>query len=650
VLAQLYDREPEKIRARSLYRDRAGGDDRVGILLDTFHDNESGRLFWTTPNGVRGDALVMGDGAGMDGNWNTFWDVATIRTSEGWFAEFRIPFSSLGFQTEGRQVRMGMILFRYIARKDETDVFPAISREHMFLRPSLAEEIILEGVETTRPAYLTPYVLTGKGRTAKLVPDGSAYDYQVDHPREIGADLRVHLTSNLTLDLSANTDFAQVEADDQQVNLTRFSLFFPEKRQFFQERSDIFFFSTGGRSRLFHSRHIGLDRGSPVPILGGARLVGRLGRWDLGFLSMQTESAQGLSSENFSVARVRRQILNPHSNAGAILVSRVRKGGRYNVAYGLDTQLRLAGDDYLTLRWAQTFDDQVQEERGFRFGESALVQLTAQRRRNEGFTYWISGRWAGEDYWPGTGFQDRRNFMELSYNLSYLRLMGEESRFRRIDPFQLFGYIILRNEDGGVESAQIEYDTDVIFNTGGSLWWDAEAYYEDLPHELPFPEDTYVPPGSYWFFRTEGGYNFPPGSLFRASVLGGFQEFYDGRLANIGIYPQWRASAHLELITSYEFVAVRFPERSQAFNSHLLGLRAQTALNTKVSVTAFLQLSSVADFAAANVRFRYNFREGQDLWLVYNEGWNTDRFEHEPTLPRTDNRTLLLKYTHTFAR
>ena len=113
--------------------------------------------------------------------------------------------------------------------------------------------------------------------------------------------------------------------------------------------------------------------------------MGRVGRWDMGFLSMQTEPEQGLRSENFSVARLRRQVLNPYSNAGAILVSRVREGGRYNVAYGLDTQLRLKGDDYLTLRWAQTFDDQVQEERGFRFGESALIQLIAQRRRNEGY-------------------------------------------------------------------------------------------------------------------------------------------------------------------------------------------------------------------------------------------------------------------------
>jgi hypothetical protein len=272
------------------------------------------------------------------------------------------------------------------------------------------------------------------------------------------------------------------------------------------------------------------------------------------------------------------------------------------------------------------------------------------RIRQEGFVYSLSGRWAGEDYRPDVGFRDRHDFTEFTYSLAYLHMMDEESRFQRIDPFQLFGYVVLRNEDRSVESAQIEYDTDLNWKSGGSLWLDAEVYYEDLPNQLDFPEGTYVPAGSYWFSRTEGGYNFPPGDLLTASVNGGIQQFYDGWLANVGISPNWRASRHFGVGAGYSFTAVRFPDRDQAFDAHLVQVRTQAALNTKLSLNAFIQLSSVADMTSANVRVRYNFREGQDLWLVYNGGWNLDRYDHTPVRPLTDNRTFLVKYTHTLGR
>ncbi|MFG1690736.1 DUF5916 domain-containing protein [Gemmatimonadota bacterium] len=633
LMASLYDREPDGIQEVSLYRDRLAGDDEIVLFLDTFNDNESGRYFCTTPGGIRVDGLVAADGAQMDVNWNTYWDLATTRSQEGWFAEFRIPFSSLGFQSRGDTVEMGLIFFRIITRKDEIDVFPAISRENELGRPSLAQDVMLVGVKAGNPKYLTPYLAAGKGWIPELRPDGTAYHMETESPVEVGGDLRIHLSENLTLDLTANTDFAQVEADNQQVNLSRFSLFFPEKRQTFLERAGIFSFETGGRSRLFHSRHIGLVQGAPVRILGGARLVGRVGLWDLGAISMQTQAQDGIPSENFGVARVRRQVINPYSNAGAMIVSRIRDDGSYNVAYGLDTRIRVRGDDYFTLRWAQTFDDRVQEESGFRFQESALLQVQVLRERNEGFIYGIGGRWAGEDYWPGVGFQDRRDFTELSLSLQYQKLMGEESRFRRISPLHLNGMVVFRNEDRSVESAWLEYNTRFTFRDSGTFRWSAETHFEDLPSELSLPGNTSVPPGRYWFSRTEGGYGFPMGDLVRASFSGGVQQFYDGWLADFNISPSWRRSSHIQVGMDYRFVTAHFPDRGQSFDSHLVRTRIETALNTRLSMTAFVQLSSVADFAAANVRVRYNFREGQDLWLVYNEGWNLERYGSYPTLP-----------------
>ena len=211
---------------------------------------------------------------------------------------------------------MGITLQRKVARKTERLVYPPVPSiaNWAFLKPSLAQKIVLEGIHPQKPLYITPYGLSGLGQTFDLNEAGTSYPLENDAKGELGVDLKYGLTNNLTLDLSLNTDFAQVEADDQQVNLTRFSLFFPEKRQFFQERAGVFDFRTGGLSRLFHSRRIGLnDDGEPVRLLGGARLVGRAGRWDVGLLDMQTADSEALPSENFGVLRVRRQVFNAYS-------------------------------------------------------------------------------------------------------------------------------------------------------------------------------------------------------------------------------------------------------------------------------------------------------------------------------------------------
>jgi len=308
VLGRLYDSHPEDIRANSLHRDRYSGDDTFAIILDTFNDNENALWFFTTPTGVRFDMAVSNDAEGglggtVNSNWDTFWSAEARQTDEGWFAEMRIPLSSLGFQSEGERVTMGMTTYRYIARRNERYIFPAIPPDWSlgFAKPSQAQDVVLNGVESRRPVYFTPYVLGGVEQEARLAEDETTYRQHRDLTRELGGDLKYNLTNNLTLDLTANTDFAQVEADPQRVNLTRFSLFFPEKRRFFQERASTFAFNTGGNDRLFNSRRIGLVEGEPVRIWGGARLVGRVGNWDVGVLNMQTAEDEALDvpSENF---------------------------------------------------------------------------------------------------------------------------------------------------------------------------------------------------------------------------------------------------------------------------------------------------------------------------------------------------------------
>jgi hypothetical protein len=651
VAGRFFDSDPTRIRVNSLYRDRASGDDAFAVLIDPFDDNDTGLWFWTNPAGVRGDAIISGDAQGsINGNWNTHWDVATVRDDEGWFAEMRIPFTSLGFQARDGLVRMAVSVQRYIARKNERQIFPAIPPEFSYLRPSLARDAVLADVDTHTPVYATPYLLSGVAHNAELDALDDQYVLEGEDTREAGLDVKYNVTPNLTADFTVNTDFAQVEADDQQVNLSRFSLFFPEKRQFFQERSGSFDFFTGGSTRLFHSRRIGLHEGEPIRILGGARLVGRVGDWDLGFLDMQTARSDELPSENFGVLRLRRRVFNQYSTAGGMVTSRIGDDGSYNVAYGLDGSFRIAGDDYLTVKWAQSFDDSIIASDAFGFTTSGLVHVTLNRVRNRGFTYGLSGRWSGRDYRPEMGFVTRRDFSDFSYSFSYFHYPTGDGPFRRIDPFQLFGSVAIRNSDGSVESAFMEHDFDLQWKSGASLGLDLELYYEDLRQPLLLPGESRVPAGSYRFPRFEGDYSTGRGNLVRAGFNWGIQKFYDGWRANVGVGPVWNASRFLELSAGYQVNIVRFPDRNEGFDAHLLRLRSRVSLNTKLSVNAFVQFSNTADYGSANVRFRYNFREGNDLWVVYNHGINLDRQRTDPFLPLTNDRTMMVKYTHTFVR
>jgi hypothetical protein len=230
VSGRFYDSRPSQVRAQSLTRDRVDGDDQFLLVVDGFDDNESALTFVVTPAGTRQDAAISGDAAGRDWlnlEWNALWDARSIRTEEGWFLEMRIPFSSLRFQPRGDRVVMGIGASRLIARASERHVFPAVrpDQSSAYLKPSLLQDVALEGVRRQLPLHLTPFVVTGGQRTYASDPSLGAGERYDRRTAEVGLDLKYSLTSNLTLDMTANTDFAQVEADEQQVNLTRLSVF-----------------------------------------------------------------------------------------------------------------------------------------------------------------------------------------------------------------------------------------------------------------------------------------------------------------------------------------------------------------------------------------------------------------------------------------
>ncbi|MDH4197391.1 MAG: DUF5916 domain-containing protein, partial [Candidatus Aminicenantes bacterium] len=481
----------------------------------------------------------------------------------------------------------------------------------------------------------------------ELNDEETAYVTDRKPKREAGLDIKFGLTSNLTADLTLNTDFAQVEADDEVVNLTRFSLFFPEKRLFFQERSSAFSFAMGGNTNLFYSRRIGLYEERTVRIYGGGRLVGRLGRWDLGFLDMQTAplSEEDLPAENFGVLRMRRQVLNPNSYVGGIVTSRLGKDGSFNTAYGLDGIFRLSEADYLTLAWAQTFQNgRANESLSL---DPARVFLNWERRTTKGLGFYLGAARTGVDFDPGIGFLEREDISSARFNFLYGWIPGEKSWIQS-HRVTAEGYVIFRNEDDALESAQWGPGWTVTAKSGWVANFSLNIYRERVWEEFSFEEGADVIPGNYTFYGLESMFQTSQGGRLSAYFVCDAGSFYDGRRVSIAARPIWGISPDLSLTAYYQFNWIDFSKHGQTLAMHIARLQALATLSTKFTASAFVQYNSAAHVVIMNARIRYNPREGNDVYLVYNDTLNGDRFREVPHLPRSSGRAIMLKLSYTF--
>jgi hypothetical protein len=649
-----YDTDPAGIRVNSLYRDRWNGDDALAIYIDAFNDNQNAKWFGTTPSGMRFDLLVSDDGNTTNDSWDTFWTSRTTMTPEGWFAEVRIPFSSLGFQAgpDGRVV-MGLTVTRLVSRIDERVTFPEIDPKFPFRRPSVARDVVLRDVRSRTPLYVTPYVLGG-GSMAVLPPAAASapaapFSREQDMTREAGLDIRYPVTGKLTLDFTVNTDFAQVEADGQQVALDRFPLFFPERRRFFQEGSSLFDFTSANGLRLFHSRRIGLTPDfRPVRILGGARMVGRIGQWDIGALEMQTGRHGTTPGENFGVLRLRRPVLNQHSTAGMLATSYVSADGRKNLALGGDTSLRVTGDEYVGVKWAVTADSR--ERRGVGLPDRSLFDATWERRTQRGLSYtWQLSR-AGADYRPELGFMPRRDFTTANVVGNWFFYTDRHRYFKRVYPGAL-AFSTFRNADRVLESGTYAFWVQWDTKAGGGGWVEPKWFHENVLTPFVIGNAVHVPAGRYDFADLQFVYLMPSGAKLRSHADVRTGTYFDGRRTQLILTPTWNVSRYLELGGDYQMTRLRFPTRGESVNIHLARFRIRTALNAQASGNAFVQYNSTTNRIDFNVRLRYNVSEGTDLWLVYNEGLDTDRALEtvaRPAAPLSVSRALILKYSHTF--
>ena len=667
VGAVCYYSDISLIRSASYKRDYLGmGGDWLDIALDTYNDKENSVAFFVSPDALRLDVTIQKDAVTtfnddmpMNISWNTFWDVLTKHTSEGWSCEIRIPLSSIMFQEINGEVRMGLIIERWIAARNEIDLYPAIPPNWgptSAMKPSQAQEIIFRGLKPGKPVYITPYALAGYEAGNRLTQAGSSYERTSKPVFNAGLDVKYGLSSNMVLDLTLNTDFAQVEADDQQFNMTRYDLFFPEKRLFFLERSSNFDFSLGAYNNIFYSRRIGLsDDGDPIRIYGGARVTGRLGKWDLGVLDMQTaplwlKNADGqreeiLPSENFGVLRLRRQVINDNSYFGTIFASRLGMNGNYNIAVGLDAIVRLFGEDYLDIRWGGTAENDTINSS---FKEPMRLSANWERRSKKGLGYNIGYSYSGIHFNPGMGFEMNNDYSNIRAGLRYGWLPGENSKIYSISPDYMLRYsryaidgslMTLSNTLGWTLLTKNQMQASVRFMKSTENLKDSLVLIKD---------EVYIPPGRYGFMNIEATITTPASKPLYAILKTETGQFYDGKRFSVSAVPTWNISKHFELGGTYSIDYVNFDARNISFTNHIIGLKAMYMLDTRFSVNAFIQYNTSVNEVYSNVRLRYNPKEGNDFYLVLNEGRNTNLNREAPRLPVYNTRAIMVKYSYTF--
>ncbi len=639
---------PENVVAATYKRDEINHSiSNVSIILDTFHDSENALWFAVTPTGSRTDAAIGNDGASINVAWNTIWEAETVITDFGWTAEMRIPFSSLRFESRDGRVKMGLIASRYKAHSTTLHIFPAIPPDWGFnswSKVSQAAGIVLHDVDNRMPVFITPYLLAGGERAAARTPGGDGFSHDSDLALEAGLDVKMGITNNTTLDLTFNTDFAQVEADYQQVNLSRFSLFFPEQRQFFLERASVFNFSFGGSDRLFHSRRIGLHEGQQVRILGGARSITRSRGWDLGLLSMQTARDHGLQSKNHSVVRVRKRLFNPQSYGGGLVTSRIDESGNYDVSVGLDGIFNIRGDDFLDINLAQTISSDVNAT----LADTEFLRFRGvwERRRFEGLSYAFSFNYSGERYEPAMGFQLRNNYKQIGDRVSW-GWIPDESSLRNIR-VSMIGTAYLRNSDGSLETSRFGPSVELTWRRDDFFYAELLVVTEDLLLPFQLSDDAVVPAGNYRFPEAFASYHTPRGRPLRVVFSAGGGGFFDGERFTGSISNTWDPSRVVNLNLFYQYNSIRFWDRNQSFDAHIARFRTEFTFNTRMTLSSFIQYNSAGEIGILNARLRYNPRDGNNFYIVFNETVNTDRDRLTPRLPLSDHRTVLLKFDYTF--
>ncbi|MCH7775149.1 MAG: carbohydrate binding family 9 domain-containing protein [Gemmatimonadetes bacterium] len=661
VAAWMFDADPSAIVLGETRRDADLSDtDALLIVLDTYLDRQNGFVFGTTPAGIEYDGQVIkegqggfgggfgsggsrqqrGSGGGFNVNWDGSWDVATSRDGRGWYAEFRIPFSTLRYGRGGAQT-WGLNISRNIRRRNEQAFWAPIPRQFDLYR--LSQAGTLQGIEAParRTVDVTPYVLGSSEWDYTTGAGGPA----VNRVGDIGGDIKIGVTPSLTFDATYNTDFAQVEVDDEQINLTRFSLFFPEKRPFFLENAGTFSVGTPRSVELFFSRRIGIADGLAVPILGGGRLTGKVGRVTVGALNIQTRRLQRLDPatrqleeiaprNNFSVARVLRELPN-RSRIGAMFISRLNTDDTndYNLTYVVDGRLGIGDavsiDGYVALTQTPGLVD----------GEHAFNISGSYTTRN-----WEAGlafRELGADFNPEVGFLGRRAYRFRSARLLRHVRFPSIPWFRELRPHITYREFL--DLDGFSETRLIHIDNHLEFANGAFFQFPSVNFTrEGIKEPFGIADGVEVLPGTYnnidigWRFNTNESATL---SLAGSTNIGGF---YSGHRKGGDITLNGRFGYAFVMGLRLGYFDVDLAEGS--FETALIALRTAYSFTPRIYLQSLIQYSDQTDNFSVNVRFGWLNTAGTGLFVVYND---IERVESESRWEAV-NRSFIVKFTQLF--
>ena len=651
VAAYLYDREPgaivpgEKVRDVSL-----NNSDAFGLIFDTYLDRQNGFVFATTPAGVEYDGQVVKEGEGggmmvsgqrraMSGamggfniNWDGSWTVATSSDSLGWYAEFRIPFSTLRYGA-GSEQTWGVNFMRRIRRNNEDAYWTFIPRQFNLYRLSRAGTLEVSQLPTRRLATVTPYVLSSTNRDFATQPGARTQS-------DWGLDAKYGLTPSLTLDLTYNTDFAQVEVDEQRTNLTRFPLFFPEKRPFFLENAGIFSAGTPQAVDLFFTRRIGIDSlGSPVPILGGGRVSGRVGGFTVGALQIVTDEVAGVQPANsYSVARVTRE-LGTRSRVGAIAVQRlaIDSTSNRNGTYGLDARFGL-GERWTLDAWGAATETPALSGDDHAF--SARGNYSTAKWNNTARVVRV-----GAAFNPEVGFLNRTGGYEF-YELSFMRIARNQrlAWLKQWNPHASFrGYY---QPDGYWQSGQVHVDlTEVEFADGGRFGPELNIYHEGLQTPFEIAEGIVLPAGSYDYATLGLDWDTDPSAPLSLAMRGDFGPFYNGTRRGGSAALTARHGASLSSSLTLDHNDVKLDQGD--FTRQLIGARVSYFFTPRLFLQSLTQYSSQARIWTANARLGWLGTAGTGLFVVFNDGEEADGFFNWRG-PRS--RSLVIKYARQLGR
>ena len=648
-----YESSPTGVTARQLRRDAdLSSDDNVTILIDGHHDRRSAFLFGTNPNGAMWDAQFIGVD-NLNENWNGIWEVATHRTSAGWTAAFRIPFRTLRFRAGADSV--GFNVRRFIRRKNEEDLWRSYGRAEGLYQ--LLREGAVTGLGDVARALsvgLRPYVL---GRAVEPEYDTLAVKQANGlTDGKVGLDAKVAVTPTLTGDVTLNTDFAQVEADQQVINLSRFPLFFPEKREFFLESSGIFSFGFNEISQLFYSRRIGLTQDSAgnasgVPILAGGRVYGKAGPWTIGLLDARTG---GADQANDAVVRVKHDIFS-RSYLGAMATMRSGPGAHgVEQTFGFDADFPLVVNGHNV---EPTF--YISGTRTPGTPGTPVAFRVATDYPNDLFNNFASLYHIESGYAPALGFIRRTGIWETTGHVDFQprpHLLG----IRQLDiKFPIPEWDIIVPEGGSLARTADWQTAWFEWRPLGGEFQSGDRFEVNYQRQLDAPSDTFevfrgvnVAPGRYWWNRWELQYETSQARALSAWAMVRWGGFYGGRATTLALQGAWRPGGHLILGLDLTRTEARIPA------GHFAALQGDGRLeynfNTRTAFLGFVQWNNADQRVDFNLRFHWIPKIGDDWYVVWNSGYPTNsgalyRFLDRRAWGRPLNGAFVVKIAHRLA-